>query len=89
MIRQATASYHYIPIPKDSDIGEAISEPQKSQSFRLTPPNTSAPKSESERSKASADDIEYQLGINGLLRGGVVVLLIGFLFLVALFIGRG
>ena len=89
IVRQATASYHYIPIPKDSDTGETTSEPQKSQNFRLTPPNTSVPKSTSERSKASADDIEYQLGINGLLRGGVVVLLIGFLFLVALFIGRG
>ena len=61
IIRQATASYHYIPIPKDSDTGEATSEPQKSQSFRLTPPNTSAPKPESKSSKASAETLNTNL----------------------------
>ena len=35
------------------------------------------------------DDIEYKLGINGLLRGGAVVVLAAFLFLAAVMISRG
>lgn len=35
------------------------------------------------------DDIEYKFGINGLLRGGAVVIVFAVLFLVALALGRG
>ena len=35
------------------------------------------------------DDIEYRIGMTGLLRGGAVVLVIGLLYLVALAISRG
>lgn len=35
------------------------------------------------------DDLEYKLGINGLLRGGAVVVLAAFLFLAAVMISRG
>jgi uncharacterized membrane protein len=47
------------------------------------------PRIESHTSAPSAADLEYKFGINGLLRGGVIVVLCAFLFLVALFIGRG
>ena len=38
---------------------------------------------------ASADDLEYKFGINGLLRGGAVVFVLALLFLVAIMVGRG
>jgi len=38
---------------------------------------------------AQADEVEYKVGINGLLRGGIAVSACGFLFLVALMISRG
>ena len=38
---------------------------------------------------ASADEMEYKFGINGLLRGGAVVIVCAVLFLVALALGRG
>ncbi len=37
----------------------------------------------------TADDIEYKFGINGLLRGGAVVVVLAILFGVAIMIGRG
>ncbi len=36
-----------------------------------------------------ADEIEYKFGINGLLRGGAIVIVFAFLFLAAMLIGRG
>lgn len=47
------------------------------------------PNEDSNQVQTKADDFEYKVGINGLLRGGVIVVLCAFLFLVALFIGRG
>ena len=38
---------------------------------------------------ANPDELEYRFGINGLLRGGAAVILIAFLFLAVLLIGRG
>ncbi|MEI7575872.1 MAG: DUF2339 domain-containing protein [Armatimonadota bacterium] len=39
--------------------------------------------------KVDHDDLEYKLGINGLLRGGALVVLAAFLFLAAVMISRG
>ena len=64
---------------------------------RFQPPNYEAMAKINEEIESSVrqtssidhDDLEYKLGINGLLRGGAVVVLAAFLFLAAVMISRG
>ncbi len=51
-----------------------------------TPPPTPA---KPVRDGANVDDIEYKIGMTGLLRGGAVIVILGMLYLVALGITRG
>jgi hypothetical protein len=54
------------------------------------PPTSAAAKSQfTLPTPPTADDIEYKFGINGLLRGGAVVIVIAILFGVAIMISRG
>jgi uncharacterized membrane protein len=72
-----------VEVPTESPVAEVAppiiqAPPVVTRLDPVVPPPSSHP-----------DDLEYRFGINGLLRGGAAVILIAFLFLAVLLIGRG
>ncbi len=59
------------------------------EDVRVIPPPVIVPTEPTRTTQKTADELEYSLGINGLLRGGAAVMLLGFLLLAAVLIGRG
>jgi hypothetical protein len=65
------------------------SEPKEPRTLPPIPTVAAAPPSAPKEPSGELDDLEYKIGLTGMLRGGAVVVVLGMLFLVALGITRG